>query len=551
MADVKISQLPAATTPLDGTEVLPIVQSATTKQVSIANVTAGRAMSASSLTLTTPLAVTSGGTGLSTTGAGTFLVSATADTVSATATPSLGVASTTSGTLRLFNSASASGVTIASGNNAGAWTLTLPTSGGTNGYILTTNGSGVSSWTNPTALGIDLDVGTTAITNGTSNRVLYQDGSNVLQESANFTFDGTNVALAGTLAMGSSFLRNRIINGAMVIDQRNAGASGTANAYTVDRWAYYGSQASKGTWQQNAGSVTPPTGFSNYLGFTSSSAYSVTSTDEFLLSQNIEGFNFADFGWGTANAKTITLSFWVYSSLTGTFGGAFRNNVANRSYPFSYTISSANTWTYITKTIPGDTTGSWVGATNGNGCAFSFGLGQGSSASATAGSWAAGNYTNATGATSVVGTNGATFYITGVQLEVGSVATPFERRQYGTELMLCQRYYYKTTVSGPSLTITPIGFTTGSTQAYGANIFPVTMRVAPSALEQTGTAADYRIYTVSASSNCSSVPLFASASTTFGFSIFTVASGLTASQPCVATTGTGASSAYLGWSAEL
>jgi hypothetical protein len=242
------------------------------------------------------------------------------------------------------------------------------------------------------------------------------------------------------MAMGSSFMRNRIINGAMVIDQRNAGASGTASGYTVDRFAYYGSQASKGTWQQNAGSVTPPAGFKNYLGFTSSSAYSVLSTDEFEFYQSIEGYNVADLGWGAAGAQTVTLSFWVRSSLTGTFGGALQNSAANRSYPYSYTISAANTWEQKTITVPGDTSGTWL-TTNGIGIAVYFGLGVGSTKSGTAGAWSGSYLTSATGATSVVGTNGATWYITGVQLEVGSVATPFEREIYSNTLAKCQRYY--------------------------------------------------------------------------------------------------------------
>jgi hypothetical protein len=147
--------------------------------------------------------------------------------------------------------------------------------------------------------------------------------------------------------------------------------------------------------------------------------------------------------WGTANAKTVTLSFWVYSSLTGTFGGALSNEAGNRSYPFSYTISSANTWTQASVTIAGDTTGTWTGATNGTGVNVRFGLGSGSTFSATAGAWGAGNIVQATGNVSVVGTNGATFYITGVQLEVGTQATSFEYRQCGTELALCQRYFEK------------------------------------------------------------------------------------------------------------
>jgi hypothetical protein len=237
--------------------------------------------------------------------------------------------------------------------------------------------------------------------------------------------------------------RNRLINPGMVIDQRNAGASVTpANGdFTLDRWAVIVTQSSKFSVQRNAGSVTPPVGFSNYLGATSLSAYSVTSGDIFALAQRIEGFNFADMSWGTANAQAITMSFWVRSSLTGTFGGALQNDAENRGYPFSFTISAANTWEQKTVTVPGDTTGTWVGATNGVGVRVLFNLGCGATRSNTAGAWAAGDFRAPTGAVSVVGTSGATFYITGVQLEKGSVATEFERRPYGTELALCERYY--------------------------------------------------------------------------------------------------------------
>ena len=250
------------------------------------------------------------------------------------------------------------------------------------------------------------------------------------------------VNLASAAATG--FMRNRIINGAMVIDQRNAGTSVTPTdgQYTLDRWKFDVSQSSKLTVQQNAGSVTPPSSFSNYLGVTSSSAYSVLTGDYFAFRQAIEGFNSADLAWGTASAQSVTLSFWVRSSLTGTFGGSLRNSAGNRSYPFTYSVSSANTWEQKTVTIAGDTSGTWL-TTNGTGINVWFGLGVGSTYSGTAGAWNSNNNFSATGATSVVGTNGATFYITGVQLEVGSVATPFERRLYGTELMLCQRYYEK------------------------------------------------------------------------------------------------------------
>lgn len=250
----------------------------------------------------------------------------------------------------------------------------------------------------------------------------------------------------GTIGPDSSVFRNRIINGAMVIDQRNAGAqmSGSiAGSYTLDRWLYDATQNSKVTIQQNAGSVTPPVGFLNYLGVTSTSAYSIGAGDLFNIAQYIEGFNTSDLAWGTANAATVTLSFRVYSSLTGTFGGALQNNARTQSYPFTYSIPVANTWTTISVTIAGSTTGTWVGATNGRGLSVFLGLGVGSTYSASAGSWASGDYRGATGATSVVGTNGATFYITGVQLEKGSTATSFDYRPYGTEFDLCRRYFEK------------------------------------------------------------------------------------------------------------
>jgi hypothetical protein len=269
----------------------------------------------------------------------------------------------------------------------------------------------------------------------------------ILDGSNGVTFN--DASLQGAAASPFT-LKNRIINGAMVVDQRNAGASVTpaslAFTYTLDRWVFYCSQSSKLTAQQNAGSVAPPAGFTNYLGVTSSSAYSITSSDQFVVRQPIEGFNTADLGFGTANASTVTLSFWVRSSLTGTFGGSLQNSDGNRSYAFSYTISAANTWEQKTITITGDTTGTWIGATNGTGLIVTFSLGVGSNLSGTAGSWVGAGNNSSTGATSVVGTNGATWYVTGVQLEVGSTATPFERRLYNQELANCQRYYEKIVV---------------------------------------------------------------------------------------------------------
>jgi len=287
----------------------------------------------------------------------------------------------------------------------------------------------------------------------------------------------------GVISPNITSLRNRIINGAMVIDQRDAGASVTitntsAGTYVLDRWQGYGTVASKFSIQQNAGSVTPPTGYINYLGVTSASAYSVGSTDRFQVAQAIEGFNIADLAWGTANAKTVTLSFWVYSSLTGSFGGSLGNQAGNYQYPFSYSIPVANTWTQINVTITGATSGTWL-TTNGVGVYVLFGLGVGSSLSGTAGAWTTSTVYVPTGSVSVVGTSGATFYVTGVQLEVGAQATSFDFRPYGTELALCQRYYWSP-VLGTNLS-SYVGIVNSTTSGLPIIPHPVVMRASPTA----------------------------------------------------------------------
>ena len=244
----------------------------------------------------------------------------------------------------------------------------------------------------------------------------------------------------GVSSSGLYGFKNRIINGAMVIDQRNAGASVTPTVnptYTVDRWFAAPAVASKFSVQQ---STTAPTGFSYSLKMTSLAATTVGATDFYVMYQAIEGYNSADLGWGTASASTVTLSFWVQSSLTGTFGGSLFNSAASVSYPFNYTISTANTWEQKTVTIAGPTSGTFL-TTNGVGFYVGFSLGAGATASGTAGSWSGTFYRSATSAVQVVATNAATFYITGVQLEKGSTATSFDYRPIGTELALCQRYY--------------------------------------------------------------------------------------------------------------
>jgi hypothetical protein len=279
---------------------------------------------------------------------------------------------------------------------------------------------------------------------------LTLDGTNGIVSSGSITTQsatGIVFSDSSSLPAASSpyVLKNRIINGAMVIDQRNAGASVTpssivAGIYGLDRWATYGTQASKFSVQQNAGAVTPPVGFTNYVGITVGASANVTvgTSDLFQLYQIIEGYNVADLAWGTASAQPVTISFWVRSSLTGTFSGSI---YLAGAYPFQYTISSANTWEYKTVTISANTGNSVNSTTVNAGFVFTFDLGAGSDYSATAGSWGAGAKTKATGSVNLVSTNSATLYITGVQLEVGSTATPFERRLYNAELANCQRYF--------------------------------------------------------------------------------------------------------------
>jgi hypothetical protein len=288
----------------------------------------------------------------------------------------------------------------------------------------------------------------------------------------------------GVLGAGNaSIMKNRIINGAMVINQR---ASTVTSGYSLDRWGTYTSPGSKLSISQNTNSVTPPTGFKNYLGVTSTSAYTVTATNYFAVYQRIEGYNISDLMYGTASAKTTTLSFWVQSSLTGTFGGNFTNADFSRSYPFTYTISSANTWEYKTITIAGDTTGTWD-STNSTGIEVAFCLGAGSTyGSGTAGAWT-GSWTYPSGSTQLVATNNATFYITGCQLEVGSSSTGFEYVNYQTSLANCQRYYVNALAGSGVGRGEMVGMAYDTTNLIIGVALPVTLRTTPTIVAVTGT----------------------------------------------------------------
>lgn len=315
-----------------------------------------------------------------------------------------------------------------------------------------------------------------SVSTNSSERARVDSSGNVLVGT---TSSATRPTTSGSLSASNTFgFKNRLINGAMTIDQRNGGVSVTPTTdsqYTLDRWAAMLSAASKYSVQQ--GAASNPSGYPSALLVTSLAATTITTTSYYCMNQRIEGFNVADLGWGAAGASPVTLSFWVRSSKTGTFGGSIRNAGVNRSYPFTYSISAANTWEQKAVVIPGDTTGTWATG-NTIGMYVMFGLGVGSTYSGTAGAWAAANYLSATGATSIVNTSGATWYITGVQLEKGTAATSFDFRPYTTELLLCQRYYYEkelTSAGQPTwITFTANGDTRGCVW------HPTKMRTTPS-----------------------------------------------------------------------
>lgn len=320
-----------------------------------------------------------------------------------------------------------------------------------------------------------------ASTSGSGGVITTADNSGVLnlQSSgttvATISSSGFSTPSGSTINVANTFgFKNRIINGGMVIDQRNAGASvalSNVTTYIVDRFAVRTGTGSGNTAIQSS---TAPAGFSKSMLVTIGTGASPSAGQVNYIYQAIEAYNLADLNWGTANAKTITLSFWVRSSVTGTFSGALRNDAADAAYPFTYTISTANTWTQASVTIVGPTIGTWP-TNNTTGVIVFFDLGSSSAVQGTAGVWAAADYRAATGSTQLVVTSGATLYITGVQFEVGSQATSFDFRSIGQELALCQRYCFVPDLVNSFYT----GGCNGTSSALATIPFPVVMRSAP------------------------------------------------------------------------
>jgi hypothetical protein len=327
-----------------------------------------------------------------------------------------------------------------------------------------------------------------------------------------------NIAQIGS---NNTTFRNRIINGGMVISQRNGTSATTVNTndvYTLDRFKCWASGGGVFTVTQ---STTAPTGFNNSALVTVTTAdASIAAGDNYRFAQPIEGYNIADFGFGTASASTVTLSFWVRSNITGTFGGSLYSVSGTRAYVFNYTINAANTWEQKTVTIAGDTSGTW-GTTNSFGITVYFDLGSGSNYENATGSWVAAEKFRTSGNATLISTLSNTWYVTGVQLEAGSTASPFEYRSYGTELALCQRYGYRIPFTGTSIGILFQAQGTGTAIAFPQH--PVTMRSAPS-----GTFSSGWTYSIGGSDTSGTISL--SGSDTFTSQIEFATSGLTAGQ---------------------
>ena len=356
--------------------------------------------------------------------------------------------------------------------------------------------------------------------------------------------------ITGTInLLGSSVAytagKNKIINGAMTIAQRGTSFTPTTNlTYTLDRWLTQLTAASKFSVAQSTTNAPNSNGYSMLV--TSLSAYSVAAGDTFAISQRIEGYNWRQFAFGTSSALTITLSFLVRSSLTGTFSGSLTNSAEDRSYPFTYTISAANTWEQKSVTIAGDTSGSWL-YDNAIGAKLFFNLGAGATYSGTAGAWTGSGKYAATGSVSLLGTNAATLQITNVQLEQGSTATAFQTATGSIqgELAACQRYYWRTTGTS-AYQNHAVGFATNTTDAYFIIPAPSQMRVVPTSIDYTQQQAHLpgisnTVFTTLAISDCDQKNM-----TIFAYG----ATGLTAYRPYFLANNNNAAG-YIGLSAEL
>ena len=308
--------------------------------------------------------------------------------------------------------------------------------------------------------------------------------------TSNFGLKGTELARTETVQDARDVIsagrKNLVINGACTISQRLESGSATLTAsainYPVDRFKSYAVGGGEFTIQR---SDDAPTGFKNSLMFTVSTAATPLAGAYYVTQNKIEGYDVAHLGWGTDNAKPVTLSFWVKADVTGKYGISFWNQAQNYNYVTSYTINTTDTWEYKTITIPGATAGTWITDTGtGLGIWWDFGTGTTYQTSTTETWGQSGRFTPSNSA-QMIATSGAKFRMTGVQLETGTNATEFEHRHYGEELALCQRYYikYAPVTSKPICTAAAYG----TTRAFGVVHLPVSMRDNPTVIASSGT----------------------------------------------------------------
>lgn len=355
--------------------------------------------------------------------------------------------------------------------------------------------------------------------------------------------------IGGQKALGN---KNLIINGAMTIDQRHNGSSFTVvngNATTgviADRFRVNEASGAVMTGQRVADA---PVGFEYSSKLTVTTADSSLGSTEFhRIIQPIEGKNISNLNWGTSNAKTLTLTFYVKSSVTGQYYISVFNNAADRTLLKGYTIDSADTWEKKTITIIGDQSGTWL-TTNAVGIYLMWSLGTGSSyQSSTLDAYQAGFYMAKSDQVNIAASVSSTWQLTGVQLEVGDVATAFEHEDVGTTLRKCQRYYYKVEHSYGSIEI-GTGLETTTTQARIFVPFLVEMRSHPTAVETSTTAGNFDITHNDSVVISNAVPTFVNANTTGASVYFAHASGGTQGQGC--TGRLRVADTFLAWSAEL
>jgi hypothetical protein len=343
------------------------------------------------------------------------------------------------------------------------------------------NGTGAAVGTTNAAL-VTPNLGTpSAINLANATAVTQAPGDNTTKPAT----DAFVQAALATVGAQSYAFRNRIINGDFRVDQRRQGASVLqTGVYACDRWSFTViGTGSKITTGRNLNGIAPPPGFMTYMGAQVTTAYAVTASDVIAFNHVIEGINIADLGWPQAAPQPVTLSFWVYSSLTGNFGATLKHGAGTYSYPFLFNIPAANVWTRITVTVPGPVAGPAWPTDVQAGMYLCFCLGGGANWTQPPNVWTVNNTVGANGQVQFIGTAGAVFYMTGVQMELAGVASPFERRFYDLELSLCQRYFqrwdYSSGNSGNGMALSGYSLTGGQAGIYLNIPFYKPMRAVP------------------------------------------------------------------------